>query len=328
MLSGKLWPAHPKPYNGECLSSWLVRCAHSNGLKLQTFCRLEFGSNYQLWNRDIDRYIPQWLLGKISEKASVSCEELEKHTLALFEGRLFPELTLSGQLRWLCPLVIKHRLHNGYGMQFCPQCLAEGAEPYYRLSWRVGFYTFCPYHQIIMHDRCTECGASISFHRCELGKPGIYKDMDMACCWKCGFDLRQSPNQHVRFWSKVLFERWAAQLRAIDRQFVNCGKFDFDRLILLHQLCRLIVSKSLAPDLQSYICNLCGQPKQELIETKVAFEQRSLAERHYVISLAKWLLLKYPKRVLLAIGVRVIRKNWLYRDISLNDKSLEIYSIR
>lgn len=323
MLSGKLWPAHPKPYNGECLSSWLVRCAHSNGLKLQTFCRLEFGSNYQLWNRDIDRHIPQWLLGKISEKASVSCEELEKHTLALFEGRLFPELTLSGQLRWLCPLVIKHRLHNGYGMQFCPQCLAEGAEPYYRLSWRVGFYTFCPYHQIIMHDRCTECGASASFHRCELGKPGIYKDVDMACCWKCGFDLRMSPRQHVEYWNKVLFERWACQLKAIDRQFVNCGKFDFDKLILLHQLCRLIVSQSLAPDLQDYLCQSCNQSVVKLIGTRVAFEQRELVERHYVISLAKWLLLKYPKRILFAEKDHVIRVNWLYKDL-INTQYIKI----
>tara|TARA_B100000508_G_C11373548_1_gene234901 strand:- start:161 stop:580 length:420 start_codon:yes stop_codon:yes gene_type:complete len=127
---------------------------------------------------------------------------------------------------------------------------------------------------------------------------------------------------------KVLFERWAAQLRAIDRQFINCGKFDFDRLTLLHQLCRLIVSKSLAPDLQSYICCMCAQPDLQLLNTKIAFEQRALVERHYVISLAKWLLLKYPKRILLAIGDKVMRRNWLYKDIELNDKSLAVCAVR
>jgi len=142
----------------------------------------------------------------------------------------------------------------------------------------------------------------------------------MGSCWKCGFDLRQSPNQHVLFWNKVLFERWVAQLRVVDRQFFNCGKFDFDRLILLHQLCRLIVSNSLATDLQSYVCSISEQPKLDLIKTNIAFEQRSLTERHYVVGLAKWLLLKHPKRILLAIGNGVIRNNWLYKDLHNADK--------
>ena len=272
-----------------------------------------------MWNRDIDRHVPEWLLNKISMKTAVSSREIEKHTLTLFEGRFFPELTLSGQLRWICPLIIRHRLHTGYGMQFCPQCLAEGVEPYYRLSWRVGFYTFCPYHKIMLHDRCPGCGSSVSFHRCELGKPGIYKDADMACCWKCGFDLRMSPRQHVEYWNNVLFERWACQLKAIDRQFVNCGRFDFDKLILLHQLCRLIVSQSLAPGLQGYLCEKCNRPDTALTKTKIAFEQRNLIERHYVISLAKWFLLKYPLRVQFSIKQRILRRNWLYRDLELVD---------
>ncbi|MBF4237046.1 hypothetical protein EA004_23610 [Vibrio anguillarum] len=73
---------------------------------------------------------------------------------------------------------------------------------------------------------------------------------------------------------------------------------------------------------------MCAQPDLQLLNTKIAFEQRALVERHYVISLAKWLLLKYPKRVLFAIEDRVIRRNWLYRDIELNDKVLAVCATR
>jgi hypothetical protein len=34
-----LWPIHPKPINGESLSSWLLRTADGNGLDLSTFRR-------------------------------------------------------------------------------------------------------------------------------------------------------------------------------------------------------------------------------------------------------------------------------------------------
>lgn len=57
-----LWPIRYKPLPDELLSSWLVRLAHGHGLKVQTFCNLMFGNRRQVWNRDIDRLAPDWLV--------------------------------------------------------------------------------------------------------------------------------------------------------------------------------------------------------------------------------------------------------------------------
>lgn len=40
------------------------------------------------------------------------------------------------------------------------------------MAWRLSLYTFCPVHKVMMNDRC-QCGASINFHRIELGKAKI-----------------------------------------------------------------------------------------------------------------------------------------------------------
>ena len=67
MLSGHLLPAHPHPLADELLTSWFARLAYGQGLKVQTLNRLLFGSDRQLWNRDIDRLSPAWLVLALAE---------------------------------------------------------------------------------------------------------------------------------------------------------------------------------------------------------------------------------------------------------------------
>ncbi|MFA6699756.1 MAG: TniQ family protein, partial [Thiomicrospira sp.] len=89
MLSGKLWPVHPHPSPDELLSSWLVRIAHGNGEKVQSFCHHEFGIERQIWNRDIDRQAPEWLLTILSERTATTIERVKQTTLKRYEGVLF-----------------------------------------------------------------------------------------------------------------------------------------------------------------------------------------------------------------------------------------------
>ncbi len=64
-LSGSLLPVHLKPLPDELLSSWLVRIAHGHGMKLQTFCAVIFGREKSIWNRDIDKLAPEWLVMRL-----------------------------------------------------------------------------------------------------------------------------------------------------------------------------------------------------------------------------------------------------------------------
>lgn len=182
MLTGNFWPAHPHPLPGESLSCWIVRIAHSNGLKVQTFCDREFGKNFQVWNRDIDRNAPDWLLNVISRKTGTPIKQVHQTTARLYEKRLFPVLHPASQLRWFMPLKKHHRLNNGYGLQYCPQCLKEDTKPYFRLQWRLALYTFCPRHRVLMHDQCSSCGAPVEFHRLEQGKAYKVEVETLDCC--------------------------------------------------------------------------------------------------------------------------------------------------
>jgi hypothetical protein len=57
----KRWPVHPRPRKDELLLSWLQELARGNGQKLQAFCDCVFGTDHQIWNRDVDRLAPRWL---------------------------------------------------------------------------------------------------------------------------------------------------------------------------------------------------------------------------------------------------------------------------
>lgn len=316
MLSGKLWPAHPHPLPGEALSSWLIRCAHANGMKAQTFAVRNFGHERQIWNRDIDRLAPDWLLQIMSERTGTPLVQVQKMTALLFEGRFFRAKHASGQLRWLLPLRLYHRTFRNFGVQYCPQCLAEDATPYFRLSWRLAFYTFCPKHQIMLHDRCHQCQQPVAFHRVELGKANLLEASSMDHCWHCNALLSDAPQEPVDKWHRRPFIQWETLLNVVDRQFRDCGPLNTARLILWHQMCRLIVSENLAPDLQGYICSIVDQPVRELVKSRKAFEQRDLQERHYVLGLAAWISdVQAERKLRTAIQKRMLPSNQVSRDL-------------
>lgn len=70
----------------------------------------------------------------------------------------------------------------------------EDAEPYYRRRWRLAFSTVCARHGCYLQDACPECGAPLALHRADMhGRQYYPRAGSIAHCWKCGFDLRDSP---------------------------------------------------------------------------------------------------------------------------------------
>jgi hypothetical protein len=314
MLSGKCWPVHPHPYEDELLSSWLVRAARANGVKVQTLCAQAFGNEHQLWNRDIDRLAPAWLIEAMSEKTGTPLARVWETTLLGYEGKLYDKYHPAGQLRWVSTLHIYHRKRLGYGIQFCPKCLTEGDEPYYRRAWRVALYTFCPKHDVMLWDRCPGCGTGIAFHRLELGRPDLIDGQSLRCCWFCGFDLSSTPTSPVDKWDDQVFSSWKKLLSLIDNGTVDSTGFAYSKLAVLHQFCALMVSIRLAPKLMGYVQEKTNQPPRPIVKARVAFEQRSLIERHYVLGLAWWLIGRWPSRLQKAWNQKVVRYNVMTKD--------------
>lgn len=131
-LTTTLWPIRYKPFPDELLSSWLMRIAHGHGLKAQTFCNLIFGTRYQVWNRDVDRLAPPWLIDALVQGTGVSTQTALETTLHAYEGQLYRNFRSAGALQWIQTLHMYHRKRMGYGIQFCPACLRECEQIYYR----------------------------------------------------------------------------------------------------------------------------------------------------------------------------------------------------
>lgn len=313
-LSGRLWPAHPKPLSDELLSSWIVRLARANGLKLQTFCDLAFGKDHQLWNRDIDRLAPAWLLAELAAHTGTGIGQIRKATLRIYEGLLYAHWQPSGQLRWILPLGVYHRKRRLFGMQFCPQCLAEDVEPYFRVHWRVAVLTFCPTHSIVLHDRCPACGSAVAFHRSELGRPSVLDAGPMCLCHLCGFDLRNAPRETVDFGDhdvrRISLDMAAAVTSGGRRDSpTDCGWF-----AVLHQLCKAMVSTRSTATLEGYVIGVTDGPGTIIPRGRYAFELRPRTERALAIGRAAWLMTSLSDRLHRAWAARAVRYTDLARD--------------
>ena len=198
-LSGNLWPIHLKPFPDELLSSWLIRLAHGHGLKLQTFCSLVFGRDKSMWNRDIDKSAPDWLIAKLATCTGASMQAVVDTTLKSFEGVLYEHHQSNGNTKWVLPLGVYHRTRRSNGLQYCPHCLTEDAEPYYRKRWRLALSTVCTKHNCYLLDACPQCESPLAPHRVDMrGKEFYLRGSLGAYCWKCGFDLRSAPTMDLK----------------------------------------------------------------------------------------------------------------------------------
>lgn len=197
-LSGTLWPIHLKPQPDELLSSWIIRLAHAHGYKVQTMCAILFGRDSTVWNRDVDRLAPKEIVEILARVSGATIEQIENSTLRAYEGTLFERHNANGMCRWIVPLGIFHRSRRRPGLMCCPQCLEEDAEPYFRRRWRLAFSIACTRHGSYLLDACPECKSPLAPHRSDMQGRQVYPRSGLNVhCWKCGFDLRMTPNTKV-----------------------------------------------------------------------------------------------------------------------------------
>lgn len=310
-----LWPVRPRPRESELLSSWLQELARGHGLKLQAFCDCVFGKDRQIWNRDIDRLAPPWLLQELSRRTGAAIQTIAATTLDVYRGSLYDVRNISGQLRWILPLQMYHRKHLGYGVQYCSQCLTADKEPYFRTYWRVAYYTFCPTHCSLLRDRCWYCSRSVEFHRRELGKPLVLSAGPMSICHACGYDLRLAMPLPIPVYDCESHQNMVRLLRSVETSHLGTAEFDLGFHAILHQQCRLIVSERSAPRFRDFIRSAIDCPQIAFVSGKFPFERRTLAERHEVLSMAMWIMSNLPERLTAAWRAKVLRYSVLVKDM-------------
>jgi len=321
-LSGKFWPAYSKPQEDELLSSWLVRLAMAHGLKLHTFSSLAWPHKH-IWNRDIDKSADESLLHVLSEKTPVPLDRVRDTTLSTYEGVLYERHNPFGNKFWIMPVSVYHCIRRNFGLQFCPYCLAEDKEPYFRRRWRLAFVVVCLQHKVGLRDRCPRCGEPVNFHRDELGFRRKLVVTSMTLCHLCKFDFRKLATE-------MEFENTQAETREVEIQeklsdamskgwaAINGREAVYSHLYfrVLHQLMRILATGRQSRDLRAALSAKCGLPLFTPVFTRYSrdIERLDVCARRGLLMLAWHLLENWPQRF-----VEFYKENRVWSSTLLRD---------
>lgn len=113
-------------------------------------------------------------------------------TVAGLDGRVVRFRGGDSVPRWVLPLRYSRR-DRPFGIPFCPVCLREDAEPYFRLRWRLCLHSVCAKHRVRFVDACSRCGHPSWPATSALGHLYDGSWIPIHECPVCRFDLRLSP---------------------------------------------------------------------------------------------------------------------------------------
>jgi TniQ len=150
-------PIRHKPQSQETLTSLLMRNAAANRLTslMGLYATLTLSPQYR--NPRSKTYLidhPPSSWGDLATVLVRSREDLLATTFHHLVVRFGREPTWQ-------PMGIFLSGSVAGALRFCPQCLAEQQEPYYRLSWRFSFLLGCAIHGCRLWDVCPQCGKAM-----------------------------------------------------------------------------------------------------------------------------------------------------------------------
>lgn len=219
----------PPPLDGESLSSWRQRLAWANGYRLfpvldertrRTDPDIKLSVREVRWLADLSMLSTDAIASMTTEGAPLQTDIVirSRHPL------------------WVIPSGMRKELR--WGSMFCPACLAEGDEPYFRLQWRLAYNLSCKKHRRGLIDQCPECGRP-------PWPTGSSVQMEMssghtshAFCWACGCDLRLLVGLQERA-DDCLDGDALVKMRSLLEDRIGTGTSDQDLLQGLHALCQL-----------------------------------------------------------------------------------------
>lgn len=310
-LSGKLWPIHFKPEEDELLSSWLCRLALSHGLHPSTLCSIILSierSSYQsngkaLWHGDIDKGVRARLLGVLADRTGTGIERVRNTTLAAYDGWIYERLNAAGRSHWVMPINSYNNSGAYYGLQYCPRCLSEDKEPYFRRDWRMAFITFCVKHCTQLLDRCTECKEPVNYRK------GIYGSLNsppiggLTLCHSCKIDIRDAALNRALPPEDLEIAFQSSLARTILEGGINIlgsgPVYSHLYFIVLHKLMVLLASGTKGGGLRQYVCHQYGNRNlnPNIGNNKISFIERlDVGERRGLLGMAREILSDWPNR--------------------------------
>jgi hypothetical protein len=172
---GQQWPWVPVLQRDELFSSWLIRCALCNACDALEIAR-NIWPQRRIWTGDCDLGICSLCLSGLQERSGIPATALIQSSMVPICRLMGLRLPPVGITPWVLSLGGRNLRRTG-GLQYCPCCFANSA--FYRLQWRLAWYTCCPDHGVRLRDSCPHCSAVISPHRLD------YRARNLARCHEC-----------------------------------------------------------------------------------------------------------------------------------------------
>lgn len=175
------WPLRRQPLPGEIFSSWLLRNIRLYGDTAYSFCKAVW-PKLELWSRDADRHVSDAVVRELAGHTRTPWELASATTLRPELDQLSPGWRRNGVVPWLLPIGVFHRTRTRRGLQYCPACLDQDADPYLRRTWRFALSIACLAHGCGLRDGCPHCDAPVVPHRS--------RSLRILFCFACHGDLR------------------------------------------------------------------------------------------------------------------------------------------
>lgn len=268
-----------------------------------------------VWNRDIDRMAPPWLIERLSTLTGRPPEEIYQSTLADLADKIDSDHHPNGSATWILPLGIWHRQRLKFGLQFCPICLRMDEDPYIRRSWRLALYTECEHHHTLLVDRCPSCSKPHVYFRGELGDRNAVKAPSMAICSHCRFDLGFAPVDRFEW------PDWQTTVAVRTLQFMNDfgwatldGKIyekSTDILLVLRRVITVLSSPTKDGQLYDAVADQIWPQGYHVLGSRgEPYEARGVAERNRLFGMAVWLLQEWPQRFEACVQIADVRRSY------------------
>lgn len=299
LLESSMLPIHPRPQKDELLSSWLIRLSLSNGYCSHTFFKHVLGYDKEIWTRDIDRSATKEFIALLSKETGQTIEQVNKLCLRSLVGYLFEELKENAKSHWILPLGIRHRIYTHNGMQCCPVCLREKVV-YFRLHWRLSFYTICEKHHCLLIDHCPNCKKPIDFRRHAIGAKREYPAIhNLRLCGYCLYDLSKASIVYPNKNEKIIIAPYIEFIKNYIKGTWNLSLSPASSLPYYNGI--WVLSSWLAGRKSKIIMDLLRYYSRVMFKKTInthnnEFEYLSLEERFNLFILTFWFIDDWPKR--------------------------------
>uniref|UniRef100_A0A486XUT9 Mll9366 protein n=1 Tax=Rheinheimera sp. BAL341 TaxID=1708203 RepID=A0A486XUT9_9GAMM len=174
----------------ESLSSFLVRLSHQFGMTPLALTECICPGS-RVWSIDTDRLNSSFLTA-LANWSGINKKTLYQATIRCYENLASTIPKKQDQVHpWFTTMGIRNRKRES-GFSYCPECLADNPQPYFRVHWRFAWHSECIKHSCGLLDRCEQCGEPIKAHLLPITIPHL------TICYNCGFDARKAKTRSLR----------------------------------------------------------------------------------------------------------------------------------